>query len=274
MADAGAPNSDLKGVVLATIEKLRAKLLDLTMANRLLNFKPSEKSKSHVRLIDEVPEALFEKLEAGKELEFAWIEEPDLEPADERTREFLEAVKAAKATDATYFEQLEKFGKRPSRRQLGSVEGGLRDRVRLSMGLAPRVKPSVSDRARELGFEPSYDLPQDSEHRTRVHSDSKLQTLLYRESMEAKLSAMRESDKTLLDDAGVDALYAAFGAVEWYESADSELSIFAPLLFMPVEIRRVLDVVCPIGTPVRWSCQRPMPDRNWLKMPPPHRPES
>src|ERR1700692_1137083 len=53
------------------------------MANRLLNFKPSEKSKSHVRVIDEVPEALFEKLEAGKELEFAWIEVRDLEPAEE-----------------------------------------------------------------------------------------------------------------------------------------------------------------------------------------------
>jgi very-short-patch-repair endonuclease len=241
MAGSASPNPDFKGLVLGTIEKLRAKLLDLTMANRLLNFKPSEKSKSHVRVIDEIPEALFEKLENGKELEFAWIEDPDLEPTDERTREFSEAVKIGKTSDTDYLEQLEKLGKRPSRRQLATAERGLRDRVRLSLGLAPRLKPSVVDRARELGFDPNYDLASDSEHRSRAHGDSRIQTLLYREAMEAKLSAIRETDKTLLDDAGVNALYAVFGAVEWFESADSDVPIFAPVLFVPVEIRRVLD---------------------------------
>jgi very-short-patch-repair endonuclease len=241
MAESAAPNSDFKGLVLETIEKLRAKLLDLTMANRLLNFKPSEKAKSHVRIIEEIPEALFEMLEGGKELEFAWIEDPDLEPADERTSEFSDAVKTAKASEPVYLEQLEKLGKRASRRQLATVDRGLRDRVRLSLGLPPRLKPSVVDRARELGFDPNYDLATDSEHRSRAHVDSRIQTLLYREAMEAKLSAIRETDKTLLDDAGVNALYAVFGAVEWYESADSDAAIFAPVLFVPVEIRRVLD---------------------------------
>jgi very-short-patch-repair endonuclease len=241
MAESSVPNSDFSRFVLGTIEKLRAKLLDLTMANRLLNFKPSERSKSHVRIIDEVPEALFEKLDDGKELEFAWIEDPELEPADERTSEFNDAVKTGKTSDTIYLEQLEKLGKRPSRRQLATLERGLRDRVRLSLGLPPRLKPSVVDRARELGFDPNYDLPRDSGHRTRAHGDSRIQTLLYREVMEAKLSAIRETDKTLLDDAGVNALYAAFGAVEWYESADSDAAVFAPVLFVPVEIRRVLD---------------------------------
>jgi very-short-patch-repair endonuclease len=240
MSDASTQNSALKSLVLATIHTLRTKLLDLTMANRLLNFKPSEKSRSHIRIIDEIPEALFESLEAGKEMEFRWIEEPELDPADERTNEFLRAVKEAKATDAVYIEQLEKLGKRPSRRQISTVERGLRDRVRESLGLAPRVKPSVADRARELGIDPSYDLPLDGS-RSRAHPDLNVQTLLYRETMEAKLAAIRESDKTLLDDAGVNALYAAFGAIEWYESADSNLPVFAPLVFVPVEIRRVLD---------------------------------
>ncbi len=73
------------------------------------------------------------------------------------------------------------------------------------------------------------------------HSESRIQTLLYRESMESKLSAIREGDKTLLDDAGVNALYTAFGAVEWYEASDSNIPVYAPVLFAPVEVRRVLD---------------------------------
>jgi very-short-patch-repair endonuclease len=241
MADGDTPHADLRGLVRATIEELRTKLLDLSLSNRLLNFKPSEKSKTHIRVIDEIPEILFGSLEAGKELEFTWIEEPDAEPADERTPEFLEGFKQAKTTDPTFIEQLEKLGKRPSRRQVSNLERGLRDRLRLVLRLDARVKPSVAERARELGIDPSYDLPREVERRTDARRDSKIQTLLYREIMESKLSAIREGDKTLLDDAGVNALYAAFGAVEWYESADSDLAVFAPVLFVPVEIRRVLE---------------------------------
>lgn len=241
MNDSSAQTFELQSLVLATIGKLRTKLLDLTRANRLLNFKPSEKSKSHIRVVDEIPEVLFEKLESEKELEFVWIEEPDQEPADERSPTFLEALKDAKKIDGVYLEEIEKLGKRPTRRQISAAERGLRDRVRESLGLEPRMKPSVSDRARELGIDPSYDLPRDQGARSKAHSDEKIQTLLYREVMEAKLAAIRESDKTLLDDAGVNALYAAFGAVEWYESSDSNIPVFAPLLFVPVEIQRVLD---------------------------------
>jgi very-short-patch-repair endonuclease len=241
MVNADSDRPDVTGLVRATIDKLRAKLIDLTMANRLLNFKPSEKSKTHILIIDEVPEALFEKLEAGKELEFAWIEEPDFEPANEGTQEFINAFKQAKKTDSFYQEHLEKLGKRPSRRQISNLERMLKDRVRTTLGLDPHAKPSVADRARELGIDPSYDLPQDSDNRSHAHSDSKIQTLLYRENMEAKLSAIREGDKTLLDDAGVNALYTAFGEIEWYESSNSNIPIFAPALFLPVEIRRILE---------------------------------
>ena len=96
MGDAGVPHADITALVRAMIEKLRAKLLDLTLSNRLLNFKPSEKSKAHIRIIDEIPEIVFAKLDAGKELEFAWIEEPDVEPADEQSLEFRKEFKEAK----------------------------------------------------------------------------------------------------------------------------------------------------------------------------------
>src|ERR1700691_900065 len=111
---AETPPRDFSSLVRAMIEKLRSKLLDLSLSNRLLNFKPSEKSKTHVLIIDEIPEILFTKLEAGKEMEFAWIEEPDMEPADERTSEFIEEFKQAETSDSIYLEQLEKLGKRPS----------------------------------------------------------------------------------------------------------------------------------------------------------------
>jgi hypothetical protein len=194
----GIPSIDLSGLVHTGIEKLRSKLLDLSMSNRLLNFKHSEKSKTHIRIIDEIPEVLFDKLEQRKSLQFVWIEDPDVEPPDEQTIAFREAFAEAKETDSAYLEQRQKFRQRGTRRQIAKVDRALKDRVRTSLGLQPRTDRLVSDRARELHINPSYDLPPNLLNSSRSHSDSSVQTLLYRESMDSKLAAIREGDKTLL----------------------------------------------------------------------------
>ena len=240
-AKVGITGIDFSGLVHTGIEKLRSKLLDLSMSNRLLNFKHSEKSKTHIRIIDEISEVLFDKLEQRKSLQFDWIEDPDVEPADEQTIAFREAFAEAKETDSAYLEQRQKFRQRGTRRQIAKVDRALKDRVRTSLGLQPRTDHLVSDRARELHINPSYDLLPNLLNSSRSHSDSSVQTLLYRESMDSKLAAIREGDKTLLEDAGINALHTAFGFIEWYDSIDSEIAAFAPLLFYPVEIQRTLE---------------------------------
>jgi len=234
-------SSSLGELVLAGIEKLRSKLLDLSMANRLLNFKHSEKSKTHVRIIDEIPEVLFDSIDQHKNLQFAWIDDPEIDPADEQTASFREALEQAKQNDEMYLQQKEKLRPRGTRRQLGKLDRALKDRIREALGLPTRVERSVAARARELGIDPSYDLPPNIPKPAQSRSDSSIQTLLYRDAMESKLAAIREGDKTLLEDAGINALYAAFGFVEWYESVDSDIPVFAPLVFYPVEIQRALD---------------------------------
>jgi very-short-patch-repair endonuclease len=233
--------SDFGGLVRAGIERFRSKLLDLSMANRLLNFKSSEKSRNHIRIIDEIPEFLFEKLDPAKGLEFVGISEPSFEPLDEQTPQFREVARRARENDETFLQQKEKLGPRATKRQLTKIDRDLRDRLRMTLDLPARVKLSMSERAKELGINPSYDLPQLPEVPNRRHADSRIQTLFYREDLEAKLSAIREGDRTLLEDAGINALYGAFGFVEWYESIDSEVPAYAPLVFCPVEIKRILE---------------------------------
>ena len=58
----------------AVLEKLRIRLLDLTLANRLLNFKQT--GPRVVRVIDELPDQLFERLRADEELELLPVPEP------------------------------------------------------------------------------------------------------------------------------------------------------------------------------------------------------
>jgi hypothetical protein len=241
LEDRTPDQASLSSLVHAGIERFRSKLLDLSMANRLLNFKASEKSRSHIRLIDEIPEILFEQLDETRKVEFVGIFEPDFEPLDEQVPQFRETLKHVKETDEIYLQQKEKLGLRATRRQLAKLDRDLRDRVRANLGLPARIKLSVVDRARELGFNPSYDLAPPSTPPNRRHTEPKIQTLFYREDLEAKLAAIREGDRTLLEDAGINALYAAFGFVEWYESFDSEIPVYAPLVFRPVEIQRILE---------------------------------
>src|SRR5712691_4861560 len=105
---------DTNRLVIAGVEKFRRKLLDLSKANRLINFKHSERSRTHIRIIDEIPEVLFEKLEQERKLTFHWIEDPDWEPADERTTQFRAALEQARNTDPQYIAEKQNQGARAS----------------------------------------------------------------------------------------------------------------------------------------------------------------
>ena len=58
------------------LEESRRRLLDLTNRNRLLNFRHSDSSRTHIRVIDELPEILHETLGSGRALTFRPVAEP------------------------------------------------------------------------------------------------------------------------------------------------------------------------------------------------------
>ena len=65
--------------------------------------------------------------------------------------------------------------------------------------------------------------------------------LFFREDLDRKLGALRESARILLQDAGLSALYCAFGFLEYYDSEASDQKRIAPLVFRPIELNRELD---------------------------------
>jgi very-short-patch-repair endonuclease len=67
-----------------------------------------------------------------------------------------------------------------------------------------------------------------------------VQTLLFADQLERKLSGIRDGARTALSEMGVNILYAAFGYLEWYESDASDLKLFAPLLLHPLAMERRL----------------------------------
>jgi len=93
---AALPVTGIDDFVIAAIQQYRAKLLDLSSRNPLVNFRHSDRSRSHIRVSDEIPEKLFERLESSRQLWFDPLPDPLLIPADEELPLFQEARRKAR----------------------------------------------------------------------------------------------------------------------------------------------------------------------------------
>lgn len=71
-----ASNDEHAPFIERQVEQLRERLLDLSNRNRLLNFKHPQKSRKQVRVIDELPAVLFERLISGKAFRFKPVDQP------------------------------------------------------------------------------------------------------------------------------------------------------------------------------------------------------
>jgi very-short-patch-repair endonuclease len=227
--------------VLSIVQLDRTKLLDLTSRNPLISFKHSERSRSHIRVIEEIPERLFNKLVSGKDLSFKPLPDPELTPRSEEASIFENLLRRTKSEDRAYTEALSELGPNASTRQKQRLEREIRNRVRAKLGL-PAFQPTWDPvkRARELGLNPDYELPEFNEEVARRYGDSKIQTLFFADDLDRKLGGLRNSAHVLEKDAGFSALFCAFGFLEYYESDHSEEKRLAPLIFVPVSLDRAL----------------------------------
>ena len=229
----------------SAIEKLRMSLLDISNKNSLVRMRHSDKSKTHVRVIDELPDELLSRLENDRKLTFKALPPPPDVPEDEKTDAFLMALEEARQTDPTYREAVAKLDDDRLESKKGQeIERRLKDRVREQLGLGPRPHTdvmSIGEYARTRGFEPSYDLPEpDPTGNPAHHEDDEIQTLMLPEAMQRSLSGVLEQAKSALREMGTNTLYVALGFLEWYESSDSSTKLHAPLLLHPVEITKEL----------------------------------
>jgi hypothetical protein len=196
-----------------------------------------------VRVVDELPEDIAARLMGQKRMRFVPLPPLEAEPSDEKTGEFRDALSQAHHTDEVYVAAMEAL----DLKQDGAIdavqklERELRDRVRESLGLAPRQQRediSLPRHAANHGISASYDLPiADDAHADRRHGDNDIQTLFLPEDLERKLNALTSKCRTWVQETGINVLHVAFGFLEWTEPG-ATASSFAPLVLLPVEIEK------------------------------------
>jgi len=197
----GAAVADL---VREGVRKAREKLIDLSMRNTMLNFRHSETSAKHVRIVDEDLELLVGALASRKSLDIVPIPPVEQVPRDEETDEFRTALKLAKETDPDWLaaEDARRAAGNRRRSKHKIAERALRDRVRTKLAMPEwRVATDPRARARELGIDPAYDLPLSKGSTNQHHADNTLQTLFFPDRLEPKLAGIHSAARALQEDA-------------------------------------------------------------------------
>lgn len=171
--------------VTSGLDKIRKRLLDLTLRNKLLNFyklsggRPAGKL---LRFIDVSPDELFDALYIdGNSVEILSVPEP-------------------------------------LKKDWELNEAGL------------TKKPDIRAYAQRCGINPNFELD--------GASGNELQALAYPEELEATLKKIDQAARLSVEETGTNILHLVFGFLEWYESEESEVALRAPLLILPVLIKR------------------------------------
>lgn len=187
--------------VRSVLDALREKLLDLSTRNRLLSFRHSRSN--CIRIVDELPDQLFAELMDGKSFSLVAVPEPTKQEISE------------------YIETLDD----PPESEPADPEA---------------VRPTADVWAKRSGISATYELPFPitSGEGPEKHADAGAQTLLYPDDLERRARKLAADARTATEESGVNMFHLALGFLEWTDPKSDEKSFLAPLVLVPVELRR------------------------------------
>lgn len=102
-----------------------------------------------------------------------------------------------------------------------------------------RVKPDVREYARQIGVSATYELPLRYQGALAHGKEGqRLQALFYPEELERQSRRIAREAQSAIEETGTNMLYLVIGFLEFYESDDSERALNAPLVAVPVSLKR------------------------------------
>jgi len=233
-------NTSEQKILKEKLLKFSDKLLDLPKRNKMINSNFQTKSKTRFRIIDEIPDLLYQKLSSG-DMEFKPLPPLDHEPKDENTTEFKEKLTIAEMDDEEYINEIKKIEEEQKddlNEAYGKALRKLKDKVRNQLGLPPRSTKDtpLKDHAKNNGFPPDFDLPKPDNNSENVDkwNDRKIQTLMLPDNLNKSIDSIYKKYKSSLKETGVNPLFFCFGFLEWTESPSSNQKIYSPLLTLQV----------------------------------------
>ncbi len=216
--------------VTAKLEAARRDLLDMSLNNRLLNYRPL-KSKG-LEFVGADPATVYRVLVLeGRKMSF--LPAPEERPATESStaREGAGddqpeggASDEEAAAEGRYDECEEHESERVAAEDDGAPEGVRDDGLESGSGVG-----SVAAEGRD---------DEQGEQDGGVIAENKLQTPYPVTVLQKRLLNTYYAARTYVEEQGVNTLFVALGMLCWYESPESETVRLAPLILVPVELDR------------------------------------
>lgn len=227
------PDQDIK----EKLDGLRRKLIDLSLRNRLLNFRDS--SARAVQIVDELPDPVFDILvDQGRSMRLLPQSDHDNEarpqnvstnpseaPEPPRDPELASVLEVNEA--ATEYVAVEEHVR-------DAVEGALAGAIVQLRDLANAEKKEAEAEKQDIVEE----LPEPHEQRDQ-HLDTLLQTNLSREKLGGHLARIKSEYENTIASTGSNLFFMAIGFLRWFDSSsDPDKPRLAPLLLVPLSLGR------------------------------------
>jgi Protein of unknown function (DUF4011) len=202
--------------VKASIENWKRKLLDLTKRNRALNFRMNKVST--IAIVDEQPAEVFRQLylrERVMRFKAAAEDAEEVEPVEDSTP--ASDVPSETPSVAVQIESLP-----------FTISGNA-----IAADIESVVEPEDEDESLGLEF-----APYDAASLDEKYTDDWLQTGSKPEMLDKSLRRLDEQARGTIEEQGVNTLYLSLGMLHYTESADSKQIFKAPVILLPVQLKR------------------------------------
>lgn len=217
------------------LDRFRDRLLDLSNANRLLNYR---KTKTRtIQVVDARLDQIMHRLvQQGRPYRFRWVDED--EPCRELARPLDPLPQLAPPEPAPESaEELDPADQKAAKPSADPppAEPDPDDELWL-LDPPPGPTPASSELLISCEAESAGPDPPDVNRR-----DDTLQTDRTEAALERVLTTVRRAANNAIEETGVNYLYIALGMLEWHERDSSNRRLRAPLILVPVRLQRQFD---------------------------------
>ncbi|SKA67886.1 DUF4011 domain-containing protein [Desulfobaculum bizertense] len=249
--------NNLEKLAQESLENVRKKLLDLTGRNRLLNFRESKKT---IRIVDELPDQVFDMLVGGgQSMELISYDPPKEEQIEGKALQESKQIKPLTSSEAKKYcekygleseqvcfisERVEALGSFAAVQEQYSKKSPVAKfahqyaRTLYCSNLECDTDKQLDEVQDTCSIDLSNELPKDVAEQSEKHKDKFLQTPLIKKQLEKRCTQVTRDFKAAINETGANLLYMAIGFLEWTQADDSQKKFKAPLVLIPLEIEK------------------------------------
>ncbi|MDE0086432.1 MAG: DUF4011 domain-containing protein, partial [Candidatus Poribacteria bacterium] len=248
------------------LELARERLLDLTLRNRLLNFRPS--NRRSIKIVDEIPREIFEILVLKERLmDFKAHAEQVEEIIESSNEQFRDTISTDLFQVRENLLRILKYAVTHPELLAISIQGITpTNNNNKNFENTPLIKTDDSDLLpwlRDVQQNENKTFPQSEKNNAyqykgknkqklleqtyqetkfnKSHTDRFLQTTLSQDELQKRLYYINQQSRSVFEEHGYSVLYLALGFLKWHDGENTEKINKAPLILIPVELERQKD---------------------------------